>query len=116
VVIRLSGREFELTGGSCTWYDGASHLIVEVGATTGGDWLRLTAPLSWLGDELPPGAGSTEAALQAQLGAMQVDVPATALNGSVSADLGRGTFDAGLVAGGVPLTGQFRCPEVIEGD
>lgn len=114
--MRLSGREIVLAGGSCTWYEGASHLIVEVGGTAGGDWLRLTAPLSWLGQELPPGAGSTEAALQARIGGAQIDVSTAALSGSVSADLGRGTFDAGLVAGGSPLSGEFRCPDVLEGD
>ena len=114
-VLRLSGREVELAGGTCNWFEGAGELRVAIGPTAAGHWLRLGAPLSWVGEDLPPGASGTEAALRVGISGREIVVPAAALTGELASDLGTGTFDAGIV-GGTPLSGAFDCPEVIEGD
>ena len=114
-VIRLSGREVDLAGGTCNWYEGAGALRVAIGPTAAGDWLRLDAPLSWVGGDLPPGAGGTEAALRVGIGGREIDVPAAALTGELASDLGTGSFDAGVVDG-IPLSGEVDCPEVIDGE
>ena len=114
-VLRLSGREVELAGGTCNWFEGAGELRVAIGPTAAGDWLRLEAPLSWVGEDLPPGSGGTEAALRVGIGGREIAVAAAGLTGELASDLGTGTFHAGIVEG-TPLSGAFDCPEVIEGD
>ena len=114
-MVRLSGREIELLGGNCTWSEADGQLVVAVGPTASTDSLRLTAPLSWVGDDLPPGAGSGEAALFLRVGGQEMAIPAGGLTGTLASDLGTGTFDAGLVAG-MPLSGEFDCPVVIDLD
>lgn len=112
-VVRLSGREIRLTGGNCTWFEAEGKLIIEVGPTDAGDYLQLTAPLAWTGDELPPGAASGEPALTVRLGGQDLQVDQSTIDGDLANDAGFGSFTSQTVGGG-PVTGSFDCPSVVD--
>ena len=113
-VVRLSGSEVTLTGGGCTWFEGEGKLVVEIGPTAAGDYLRLISPLSWSADELPPGAASAEPALEVRLAGVELGVDQASLDGLMAIDAAHGSF-SGLTKGGGPITGDFLCPTVIDG-
>ena len=113
-VIRLSGREVPLAGGSCTWFEEEGKLVVEIGPNVAGDYVKLTAPLAWTSDELPPGAASAEPGLEVRLGGQDLRIDQTTIDGEMATDAGFGTFSSRTVTGG-PVTGEFDCPTVIDG-
>lgn len=113
-VVRLSGREVRLQGGGCTWFEGEGKLVVEIGPNAAGDYVRLTAPLTWTGDELPPGAASGEPALTVRLGGQDLQVDQSTITGEMATDAGFGSWTSQAVGGG-PVTGEFDCPTVIDG-
>lgn len=114
VVVRLSGREINLRGGNCTWFEEAGELVVDFAPSAAGDSVRLRAPLAWSGVDVPAALPSS-GALEVTLAGQPLRISGPSLIGELASDAGSGSFGAQTVDG-APVTGEFTCPTVIDGD
>lgn len=113
VTIALSGTQVALENATCTWYEDSGQLLVEAGDSEGASYILLAAPLEWMGQPLPEGPGEP-AELSARVRGTDLAVDQDAIGGLMNEAQTRGSFEARLVDG-TPITGDWQCPEVVEG-
>jgi hypothetical protein len=112
VAVQVAGQTVPFTAATCTWHEGDAQLVIEAG-DVGSDYIRLAAPIDWMAAPLPEGPGA-DAELELVIGGNRLAPDPTSLDGAMNESQTDGTF-LGTMADGRAISGQWSCPEVLEG-
>jgi hypothetical protein len=112
VAVQVAGQTVPFTAATCTWHEGDGQLVIEAG-DAGSDYIRLAAPIDWMAAPLPEGPGA-DPELEVVISGNRLAPDPTSLDGAMNESQTEGTF-LGTLADGRAISGQWSCPEVLEG-